>query len=424
MGFFDYRGQDNAELIGDAYALAAYTSTTTGTAIPEDWEVLSPSDLGLSNLRLDVYGYFTDDGSSWGGQAKVLVQRDASGQVEKIAISYAATNELSDIYAYINLYTGIYDNSFDYLLDAVADYAQDNGVSGSDVIMTGYSLGGGAVNAAADGKYFNSGGFFADSDYIGFASPMITTGENVFNFGFENDAVYRIENGNETSVDNLVLFDNTYSSSTFAAFGLNLFTIGGWDAHIEGFNDQEEIYSSIADSHFYDLMSQDSLVIVANLSDYARSNTWVEPVNRTTGYHDGDDAFILGGSQNDLLRGDGGNDHIDGHAGNDTLNGRGGDDMLHGGAGNDELTGGAGDDTFIFTGGFGDDTITDFNANDDIIEFDSNVFSNYNDVINNAYETGGSWFSSTSVVIESGANSLTLEGVELSDLGAGNFMFA
>ncbi len=424
MGFFDYRGQDNAELIGQAYSLAAYTSTTTGTEVPDGWEDLSAGDLGLSGLRVDAYGYFVDDGGSWGGQAKVLVQRNSSGNVERIAISFAATNELSDIYAYTNVYTGLYDNSFDYLLDAVADYAQDNGVNGSDVIMTGYSLGGGAVNAAADGKYSNSGGFYADADYIGFASPMITTGENVFNFGFENDAVYRLENGNETSVDNLVLFDDTYSSSSFAALGLNLFTVGGWDAHIEGFNDNEEIFSSIADSHFYDLMSQDSLVIVANLSDSTRDDTWVEPVNRTTGYHDGEDAFILGGNYDDMMRGDGGDDHIDGHGGDDTLNGRGGDDMIHGGTGDDELTGGSGNDTFIFAGAFGEDTITDFDADDDIIEFDSSVFNNYNDVLNNAYETGGGWFSSGGVTIENGSNSIVLEDVSLSDLDAANFMFA
>ncbi|MGH1352535.1 MAG: hypothetical protein ACRBBN_17250, partial [Methyloligellaceae bacterium] len=130
MGFFDYRGEDNAELIGEAYQLAAYTSTTLGTSVPDGWEVLSPSDLGLSTLRLDAYGYFTDDGGAWGGQAKVLVKKDASGQVEQIAISYAATNDLLDIYAYTGLYIGTYDNAFDYLQDAVAEYAQDNGVSG------------------------------------------------------------------------------------------------------------------------------------------------------------------------------------------------------------------------------------------------------------------------------------------------------
>ncbi len=424
MGYFDFRGEDNAELIGEAYELAAYTATTIGTTVPDGWEVLSPSDLGLSSLRLDAYGYFTDDGGAAGGQAKVLVKKDASGQVEQICISYAATNDILDISSYALVYAGTYDNAFDYLQDAVADYAQDNGVSGSDVILTGYSLGGGAVNAAADGKSRNSDGFFEDSNYIGFASPMITTGENVFNFGFENDAVYRLENGNSTSVDNLVLFDDTYSSSTFALFGLNLATLGGWDAHIEGFNDNEAIFSSVADSHFYDEMSQDSLVIVSNLGDFSRGNTWVEPVNRSTGYHDGEDAFVLGNSHNNLLRGDGGDDRIDGHAGNDTLNGRGGNDELHGGTGNDELTGGSGDDTFIFNAGFGDDTITDFNAGDDMIEFDSSVFSSYSEVMSNAYETGGGWFSSGDVVIESGSNSIVLEDVSLSDLDSGNFMFA
>ncbi len=423
MGLFDYRGQDNAELIGDAYALAAYTSTTTGTSVPDGWEVLDARDLGISSLRVDAYGYFTDDGTSWGGQAKVLVKKDASGNIEQIAISYAATNELSDIYAYTNLYTGIYDNSFDYLIDAVADYAQDNGVSGSDVIVTGYSLGGGAVNAMADGANFNAGGFFEDSNYIGFASPMITTGENVYNFGFENDAVYRIESGNETSSDNIVLFNDSYSSAFFGALGFSILSLDGWDAHLDGFNDQEEILSSIVDSHFYDEMTRDSLVVISNLSDFERS-TWVEPVDRVTGYHDGDDAFVLGNSGDDRLRGDGGDDFIDGHAGDDELDGRGGDDALFGGAGDDTLTGGSGDDTFIFTAGFGDDTITDFNTSDDIIEFDSSVFGSYDEVMANAYESGGGWFGGDDVVIQNGGDSITLEGISLNDLDSGNFAFA
>ncbi len=425
MGFFDYRGQDNAELIGEAYALAAYTSVTIGTDVPEGWEVLSASDLGISSLRVDAYGYFTDDGGSVGGQAKVLVKRDANGNIEKMSISYAATNELSDIYAYTDVYTGAYDNSFDYLIEAVADYAQDNGVSGSDVIITGYSLGGGATNAMADGRFRNADGFFADSDYIGFASPMITTGENVFNFGFENDAVYRLENGNETSTDNLVLFNDDYSSPWFGAFGFSLANASAWSAHIDGFNNEEEIYNSIADSVFYDEMNPDSLVIVANLSNSERS-TWVEPVNRVTGYHDGDDAFVLGNSGDDRLRGDGGDDHIDGHAGDDVLDGRGGNDALHGGAGDDTLTGGSGADTFVFTANFGDDTITDFDTSQDVIQIDSNIFSDFDDLMANAEETGGGgwwWSSGSDVVITAGSDSITLEGVELDDLSANDFVF-
>lgn len=414
MAYFDYRGQDNAELIGEAYELAAYTASFFGGSEPDGWEELSARDLGISSFRTDFYGYFT---ANLDGQAKVLVKRGADGDIEQMAISFAATNSLIDIYDYPSVYARTYDNAYDYLFEAVAEYAEDHGVSGSDVIITGYSLGGGAVNAAADGRNFNADGYFSDSNYIGFASPMITTGENVFNFGFENDAVYRLERGNETSVDNLVLFDGTYASPTFAIGGITLATPGGWDAHLEGFNSNEEIFSSIADSYFYEMMDQDDLVIVASLNGFDRGSTWVEPVDRGTGYHDGESAFVLGNSGADLLRGDNANDYIDGHGGNDTLNGRGGDDALFGGAGNDTLTGGAGDDTFIFTAGFGDDRITDFDEDDDMLVFDSSVFGSYSDLMDSTYNTGGD------VVIQSGGDSIRIDDISLNDLDAGNFAF-
>lgn len=425
MGFFDFRGQDNTELVGEAYALAAYTSTVVGTQVPDGWEVLSARDLGLSSLQTDLYGYFTATGTL-DGQAKVLVKRAPDGSVDQIGISFAATNSLFDVVDYTPMILNIYDDAFDYLLDAVADYAQDNGVASNEVIVTGYSLGAGAANNAANGRFSNADGFYADSNFITFASPAFENADNVYNFGFENDGVFQVDvfGAGSSTTDNLVLFNDSYSSPLFGILGVNIANIESWIAHIDGFTNHEEIFSSIADSHFQDLMNRDSLVIVSNLSDFARATTWVEPVNRPSGYHNNEDAFIMGGSKADLLRGDNGDDFIDGHAGNDTLNGRGGDDALFGSAGNDQLTGGSGNDTFIFTAGFGDDTITDFNSSDDMIEFASDVFGSYNDVISNAYETGGGWFSNGNVVINAGADSITLEGVSLNDLDAGNFMFA
>ncbi len=424
MGFFDYRGEDGREIIGEAYELAAYTSTTLGTDVPDGWEVLSARDLGISSLQVDLYGYFTATGT-FDGQAKVLVKEGPDGSIEQICISFAATNSLFDIYDYLSMTLNTYDNAFDYLLDAVAEYAEDNGVTGEDVIVTGYSLGAGAANNVANGRYTNSDGFYADSNFIAFASPAFENIDNAFNFGFENDGVFQVDifGAGSSSTDNLVLFNDTYSSPFFGLFGTSIANLETWDAHIDGFTINQQIFSSIADSYFHDIMDRDSVVIVQGLSDFSRASTWVEPVNRPTGYHDGDDAFVLGADEADLLRGDGGDDFIDGHAGNDTLNGRGGDDSLFGGTGNDDLTGGSGDDTFIFTAGFGDDTITDFNSSDDTIQFDG-VFSSYEEVMSNAYETGGGWFGGGDVVINAGSDSITLEGVSLSDLDANDFMFA
>ena len=78
--------------------------------------------------------------------------------------------------------------------------------------------------------------------------------------------------------------------------------------------------------------------------------------------------YINAGGGNDNLRGGDANDVLVGGAGNDTLNGD---------RGSDQLLGGGGQDTFVFSTrpGFGIvDTILDFNAADDTIRLDNDVF--------------------------------------------------
>lgn len=72
-----------------------------------------------------------------------------------------------------------------------------------------------------------------------------------------------------------------------------------------------------------------------------------------------------GGSDDDILSGDGADDTLAGGAGNDQLTGRGGDDRLMGGSGGDHLEGGDGDDNLmghggndVLIGGAGDDVLS------------------------------------------------------------------
>jgi Ca2+-binding RTX toxin-like protein len=132
----------------------------------------------------------------------------------------------------------------------------------------------------------------------------------------------------------------------------------------------------------------------------------------------GDDV-IEGGDGADTLFGGMGDDHLLGGAGDDILNGNLGRDILDGGTGDDVLSGGGDADTFLFGQNFGNDRITDFVAGAGaIIEFDRQVFANFDAVVAAASQVG------SDVVIAAGANgTLTLTGVSLAALSASDFSF-
>ena len=135
----------------------------------------------------------------------------------------------------------------------------------------------------------------------------------------------------------------------------------------------------------------------------------------------GDD-ILNGGDDGDVLFGGTGRDTVSGDAGDDVLFGRGGFDILIGGAGDDTLEGGLQADQFIFADGFGNDTITDFAslANGEKIHLtDVTEITDFQDLIDNHMSQVGA-----DVVIADGlGNTITLQGVTLSDLDAVDFVF-
>ncbi len=104
---------------------------------------------------------------------------------------------------------------------------------------------------------------------------------------------------------------------------------------------------------------------------------------------------------------------LKGGDGNDTITGNGGDDILRGGEGKD---------TFVFnTEDTGHDTIKDFAAGTegaDVIEFATSLFADFDAVIAAAEQDGAN----TVITLDAG-NSITLEGVTLSNLHQDDFAF-
>ncbi|MCC6779372.1 MAG: M10 family metallopeptidase C-terminal domain-containing protein [Hyphomicrobiales bacterium] len=129
------------------------------------------------------------------------------------------------------------------------------------------------------------------------------------------------------------------------------------------------------------------------------------------------------------LSGNAGNNVLFGNTGNDTLNGGGGDDqfaanagndLLTGGTGNDLLTGGAGNDTFVFNLGDGLDTITDFDPVNDTLDLHGYAAvgaTDFTSLMALATQVGNN-----TVLTFDANNVITLQNVQLSQLGAGDVL--
>lgn len=130
--------------------------------------------------------------------------------------------------------------------------------------------------------------------------------------------------------------------------------------------------------------------------------------------------ILIGGGSGDTLKGGKGDDHLNGGGSRDTLIGGVGNDRIDGGKGNDVQTGSGGADTFIFSAGH--DVITDFDALVGREKIDlSNVGSivGFKDLKNNHLSDGGG----NVVIDDHNGNTLTLNGVDLSDLDKSDFIF-
>lgn len=328
------------------------------------WTPITASQLGYDG-KTDARGTFYGEKAGYtSAQVEILGKYDAQGHLTEIGIAFRGTSgpreiligdsigdAINDLLAalgpkdYAKNYAG---EAFGKLFGNVAAFASANGLSGKDVLVSGHSLGGLAVNSLADLSTNKWSGFYKDSNYIAYASPTQSSTDKVLNVGYENDPVFRALDGStfnlasvgvhdapkESATDNIVSFNDHYASNTWNVLPFSILNIPTWISHLptaygDGMN-------RVIESKFYDLTSKDSTIIVANLSDPARANTWVQDLNRNAETHKGS-TFIIGSDANDLLQGGKGNDYIEGRDGNDTFRDGGGYNILLGGKGNNVL---------------------------------------------------------------------------------------
>ena len=121
------------------------------------------------------------------------------------------------------------------------------------------------------------------------------------------------------------------------------------------------------------------------------------------------------------VRGSNSADTISGDGNSNTLEGQNGDDLLDGRGGNDTLTGGGNADTFVYGAGGGADIITDFNAGQgDKIDLSGIAgINSFADIQAIASQPAGN-----TILDFGGGNTLTLNGVALASLSAGQFVYS
>ncbi|MGF6221884.1 polyurethane esterase [Pseudomonas sp. YL-218 TE3947] len=328
------------------------------------WTPITAAQLGYDG-KTDARGTFFGEKDGYtSAQVEILGKYDAQGHLTEIGIAFRGTSGpreiqigdsigdvINDLLAalgpkdYAKNYAG---EAFGNLLSDVAAFAQANGLSGKDVLVSGHSLGGLAVNSLADLSSDKWSGFYQDSNYIAYASPTQSSSDKVLNIGYENDPVFRALDGSsfnlssvgvhdaakDSTTDNIVSFNDHYASTAWNVLPYSILNIPTWISHLPtGYGDG---MTRVLESQFYDLTSKDSTIIVANLSDPARSNTWVQDLNRNAETHKGS-TFIIGSDGNDLIQGGKGNDYLEGRDGNDTFRDGGGYNILLGGKGSNVL---------------------------------------------------------------------------------------
>ncbi|TCP61550.1 hemolysin type calcium-binding protein [Rhodovulum bhavnagarense] len=136
----------------------------------------------------------------------------------------------------------------------------------------------------------------------------------------------------------------------------------------------------------------------------------------------GEGADSLGGGEGeDRLEGGDGDDFIGGGPGPDLLFGGAGADSLNGGTGDDRLEGGPGKDLFVFSefSAGEHDTITDFQVGLDRLRLDGVAGQGQQGKFDALHITSAA----DGLRIDHGGHMITLEGIEIEQIDAGDFLF-
>ncbi len=329
-------------------------------------------------------------------------------------------------------------NDGDNLLAAGLGDDVVNAGGGNDIVFDG--LGADVINLGEGDDHLNVGGG-QDSYDGGEGQDLISYHDSAG--GIVVDLAANTIDGSWATNDEIRNFESVIGSDTgvdviYGTNGANVLQGGGGDDLLSGRDGDDVLYGGRGNDRIFDGAGND-LVTLGDGDDYVRVGTGSNEFFGGDGddyisYFDSHGGVSLdlalntasgGLAEDDIISGfesasgsGQGADILRGTDGVNDLRSYGGDDILEGRGGDDILTGGSGADQFIFSDGFGDDIIRDFEAGQDRLDF-SNLsdFTDAADVLASATQLGNS------VVIQAGDNSVTLQGVELSELNENDFVF-
>lgn len=367
MAIFDYQGEKKTQLIKDAINnfsvnIGAATYADYSYVEKDGWKILDGATLGYDGSANPFNAFYGESCLQSSAECNVMGKYDSEGKLVSVGINFwgsgtylnapdhtfnTALDAIND--AFGALFDGFADNyvlnAYKNLMSAVVAFTTANGLTGSDVIISGHSLGGLAVNSMATlSAHGEWGGFFEDSSYVAFASPTQNLADDkVLNIGYESDPVFRVQTGHSITLDsafnhdaplatctnNIVSFNDYYAGLTNDLPFFSIANMGAWAGHSG--QDYADGVLRIMNSEIYDFTHQNSNIVVSNLSEAYREKTWVSDLNKSIA-HVGS-TFIIGTDSADQLQGGKGNDYLCGGGGNDSFKDSSGYNVIYGGAG-------------------------------------------------------------------------------------------
>lgn len=339
--------------------------------VPRSAQLSWPTNGGPFTFAADLQ---PTSGLWQGPQVTVRKKVDPDGQVIGLHVQFVATSALSDLSAELDTVYGRLVYDYAPVLAAVRRYALAHGLSGDDVLVSGYSLGGAVTNSLhAQSDHFLDG-FFAGATYMGgassYISPTAKAKGNILNIGAENDPVYalagqgdrflalvqsltRVGHGSmSNAMDNLFRVTPSILGNP-AGKANGLLILEQWDAHML---DVPRAGQVVEDSYLHDLINTPFFNEIRLDDNIVMGNEAVlRDIDHPTNSHYGEAAYFIGGSKAQHITASAHGDAIDAGGGNDTVHAGGGNDRVYAGKGNDVVHGQAGDDTVW--GGEGNDTL-------------------------------------------------------------------